>query len=213
MLGIVHVVLQGSSVQLIERGVVHGLPTQATAGYAQAGGRTDCIEMTLPFDEQEIRAAFDGATFQRGRHYGLDGAVRGLEFDGGGQQLWAQVRGKSAALPFQVTSPTAVGAGSSAIAPAGRRAMQHGAAVMLSGPLADRPAASLPLPRPLASPPRRHLLNRSSVRWAPGWLGWRRPSAKLRFGSGPPPDRCSICCRPGPAAGGRGGAVRRRRAG
>ena len=75
--------------------------------------------MKLPFDEQEVRAAFDGATFQRGRHYALDGAVRGLEVSGDGRRLWAQVRG-SAQRPYRVRlpSPTAAGGGLSATAPA-----------------------------------------------------------------------------------------------
>ena len=70
--------------------------------------------MTLPFDEQDIPAAFDAATFQRGAHYAAAGAVRGLDLDAGGKQLWAQVRGtQRRALPGPGRGlPTAVVAGS-----------------------------------------------------------------------------------------------------
>ena len=64
--------------------------------------------MQLPYDETEVRAAFDGATFQRGRHYAVDGSVRGLEVSDDGRQLWAQVRG-SGRRPYRVQVTVAEG--------------------------------------------------------------------------------------------------------
>ena len=116
--------------------------------------------MRLPFDEQEVRAAFDGATFQRGRHYALDGAVRGLEVSGDGRQLWAQVRG-SAQRPYRVEVTVADGRGRRVVSyctcPIGSQC-KHGVAVMLSAlRSAGSPPSSLPLPARLsprpASPP------------------------------------------------------------
>jgi hypothetical protein len=116
--------------------------------------------MRLPFDEQEVRAAFDGATFQRGRHYALDGAVRGLEVSGDGRQLWAQVRG-SAQRPYRVEVTVADGRGRRVVSyctcPIGSQC-KHGVAVMLSAlrsagsPSSSSPPPARLLPRP-ASPP------------------------------------------------------------
>ena len=89
--------------------------------------------MQLPYDETEVRAAFDGATFQRGRHYAIDGSVRGLEVSGDGRQLWAQVRG-SGRHPYRVQVTVAEGRGRRIVSycscPVGSQC-KHGVAVML----------------------------------------------------------------------------------
>ena len=113
--------------------------------------------MRLPFDEQEVRAAFDGRSFQRGRQYAFDGAVRGLEVSGDGCQLWAQVRG-SARQPYRVQVTVAEGRRRRVVSyctcPIGTQC-KHGVAVLLA---ALRSGAVLPSPppqpvRPSSPPP------------------------------------------------------------
>ena len=111
--------------------------------------------MALPFDEQDIRAAFDAATFQRGAHYAAAGAVRGLELGAGGKQLWAQVRGTQR-RPYRVQVTVSDGRGRRIVSycncPVGAQC-KHGVAVMLAALRADRPAASMPSPKPPAPRP------------------------------------------------------------
>lgn len=73
----------------------------------------------LPFDEAEIRAAFDAASFQRGRDYARYGAVRALELAADGHELAGLVQGTTR-QPYRVQVKVGGGraAGSSAPAPA-----------------------------------------------------------------------------------------------
>ncbi|MFL5337517.1 MAG: SWIM zinc finger domain-containing protein, partial [Geminicoccaceae bacterium] len=104
--------------------------------------------MKLPFDEREVRAAFDGATFQRGRHYALDGAVRGLKVSDDGRRLWAQVRG-SGRQPYRVQVTVADGRGRRVVSycscPIGSQC-KHGVAVMLSALRSSGSLQSAPPP-------------------------------------------------------------------
>ena len=161
--------------------------------------------MALPFDEQDIRAAFDAATFQRGAHYTAAGAVRGLELGADGRRLWAQVRGTQR-RPYRTQVTVSAGRGRRIVSyctcPVGAQC-KHGVAVMLAALRADRPAASMPSPNRRHRARRRHHPTRWQARWALGWPGWRRPSARLRRPRGRRRSRCSICCRPGPWVSGR----------
>lgn len=88
----------------------------------------------LPFDEAEIRAAFDAASFQRGRDYARHGAVRALELAADGHELSGLVQGTTP-QPYRVQVTVGGGRGRRIIGtcscPVGNQC-KHAAALMLA---------------------------------------------------------------------------------
>ncbi len=111
--------------------------------------------MALPFDETDIRAAFDLGTFQRGSRYALTGAVRGLEVDPGGHELRGQVRGTQP-RPYRVEVTVAGGRrrriDSYCSCPVSVQC-KHGVALLLAALRADASAGGAPTPAPRRAVP------------------------------------------------------------
>ncbi len=114
----------------------------------------------LPFDEAEVRAAFDPATFQRGRQYAVGGAVRALEVSGNGYRLSGRVQGTTR-QPYRVQVTIGDGRGRRIVSfcscPVGDQC-KHGAALLLAAlrtepkPAAQTRRTPAPPPDPLAGP-------------------------------------------------------------
>ncbi|MFO1048168.1 MAG: DEAD/DEAH box helicase [Geminicoccaceae bacterium] len=115
----------------------------------------------LPFDEAEIRAAFDTMTFQRGRQYAVGGAVRGLELGAGGHEIFGRVQG-GGRRPYRVQVTVSDGRKRRIVSycscPVGSQC-KHGVALMLAAlrtgpqpPPIPKAARPQPPPDPLAGP-------------------------------------------------------------